>query len=154
MKRLLLIAAFLTSNCILFAQAPAGAPAGAKAGQAIPNIGHVFGKLVDSAGKSISDASVLILRSTTDPSTKKVKEVLLKGTSTQGNGDFSIEELPVMGALVFKISATGYKPATQTISFMPAGGKPSGTTAGPSASAGSMGMPSFEKRPRQLKSCF
>lgn len=145
MKRLLLIAAFLTSNCILFAQAPVGAPAAAKAGQAIPNIGHVFGKLVDSAGKSISDASVLILRSTTDPSTKKVKEVLLKGTSTQGNGDFSIEELPVMGALVLKISATGYKPTTQTISFMPAGGKPSGAPAAPPAGAGSMGMPSFEK---------
>ena len=133
------------SNFLLFAQMPAGGPPAAKTGQALPNIGHVFGKLVDSTGRSISDASVLILRSTTDPSTKKVKEVLLKGTSTQGNGDFSIEELPVMGALVLKISATGYKPASQTISFMPTGGKPSGAPAGPTAGAGSMGMPSFDK---------
>ena len=144
MKRLLLIAALLTTNLFLFAQMPAGAPPPAKTGQAIPNMGHVFGKLLDSAGKSISDASVLILRSTTDPSTKKVKEVLLKGTSTQGNGDFSIEELPVMGALVLKISATGYKPTTKTISFMPAGGKPQGAPSTATAGGFGSGMPSFE----------
>ncbi len=155
MKRLLLIAALLTSNFYLFAQMPAGAPTAARAGQAIPNMGHVFGKLVDSAGRSISDASVLILKNTTDPVTKKVKEVLLKGTSTQGNGDFSIEELPVMGALVLKISATGYKPTSQTISFMPAGSKPQGAPSdapsGPPAGGMQGGMPSFEKDLGSLK---
>ncbi len=53
--------------------------------------------------------------------------VLLKGLTTKANGEFSFEDLPMMGALKLKISATGYKPFEQKVMFqmrMPAGGAP------------------------------
>ncbi len=39
---------------------------------------------------------------------------MLKGLTTNANGDFSFEDLPIFGALKLKISATGYKPLEQT----------------------------------------
>jgi hypothetical protein len=92
------------------AQAPAP-------GQRLPNTGHIYGKLVDSTGKGIGDASVLLLQSRFDSLTKKTKEVLLKGLSAQANGDFSFEDLPLRGALTLKVSATGFVPYQQKISF-------------------------------------
>ncbi|MEJ7677320.1 MAG: carboxypeptidase-like regulatory domain-containing protein [Segetibacter sp.] len=118
-----------------------GAPNG-KAGQALPNIGRVYGKLVDSSGKAISDASVMLLHSSFNGANKKPKEVLLKGIGTKANGEFEFEELPVMGTLKLKISATGYKPVEQAVSFM-AGRKPG--TPSQTSTAGGMGMPSFDK---------
>jgi outer membrane receptor protein involved in Fe transport len=119
MKKILLIAGLLIANLSLFAQFPGGMPPNGGAVRAIPNIGHIYGKLVDSTGKSISDASVILLQTKFDTTTKKRKEVLLKGAATKGNGEFNFEELPVMGGLKLKITATGYKPFEQTISFQP-----------------------------------
>ncbi len=85
-----------------------------------------------STGKAVSDASVMILQSKFDNTTKKTKEVLLKGKATESNGEFSFEELPVFGPLKLKISATGYKSFEQTISFQR---KPEGNN-GQSAPAG------------------
>ncbi len=138
MKKFLFFAAFLVITSGAFSQMPGGAPGGARPGQALGNMGHIYGKIVDSAGKAISEASVVLLQSTMDAATKKTKEVLLKGKFSQGNGDFSFEDLPVMGQLVLKISSTGYKPLTQTISFMPAKA-PQGPPAAGQA------MPSFVK---------
>ncbi|MES1221749.1 MAG: TonB-dependent receptor, partial [Bacteroidota bacterium] len=93
------------------------------------NIGHVYGKITDSSGKALADASVLLLQTKYDTVTKKNKEVLLKGMTTKANGEFNLEELPMFGKLKLKISATGYAPYQQDISFqfkMDAGGaKPS-----------------------------
>ncbi|MEJ7677086.1 MAG: hypothetical protein WKG06_04255 [Segetibacter sp.] len=50
MKHLFLIAALFISVFYASAQFPGGAPGGAKGIQQPPSIGHVFGKLVDSAG--------------------------------------------------------------------------------------------------------
>ena len=94
-------------------------------------MGHVYGKLVDSTGKPIPDATVVLLHNKYDSVTKKSKQVLLKGVPTTSNGDFSFEDLPVFGQLKLKISATGYKPMEQTVSFqmkMPAGGVPKNVT--------------------------
>jgi len=58
-------------------------------------------------------------------STGTLKENILNGQLTQGNGDFSLEQLPVMGELTFKIAAMGYKPYEQKVKFeikMPQGG--------------------------------
>lgn len=110
----LAIAAFLSIQ--LFAQFPGGA-GGMKPGQAPPSIGHVYGKLVDSAGKPVSDASVVILQNKYDTATKKKKDVLLKAEITKGNGEFSLSELPMFGALKLKISAVGFKPVEKTVTF-------------------------------------
>jgi ferric enterobactin receptor len=143
MKRTLFLAlaAFLTLS--LYAQFPAGAPAGARPGQAAPSIGHIYGKIVDSAGKPISGVSVILLQNKYDTVTKKRKEVLLKGMTTKGNGDFNFEDLPIMGQLKLKISATGYTPVEQTVAFqmkMPAGGQRPANGGTPDMSAISSAM--------------
>ena len=111
-----------------FAEGPVSREAAEKD---VPNMGHVYGKLVDSAGKPISDATVILLHNKYDSVTKKTKQVLLKGAPTTANGEFSFEDLPIFGQLKLKISATGYKPMEQNVSFqvkMPAGGLPKNVT--------------------------
>ncbi len=123
-----LVAAFLFSVG-LWAQVPGGTPPGGAQRGAPPSIGRVYGKLVDSAGKGIGDASVLLLQNRMDTATKKMKEVLLKGVTTQANGDFNLEGLPIFGAMKLSISATGYQPLSQSVAFemkMPAGAPPAG----------------------------
>jgi ferric enterobactin receptor len=122
MKNLLLLVIFVAGAFSLRAQFPAGGT-----GRNIPNMGHIYGKLQDSSGHPISEATVLLLHNKYDSVTKKAKMVLLKGLSTNAKGEFSFEDLPIMGALKMKISATGYKPLEQNIVFqmkMPAGGAP------------------------------
>ena len=86
-------------------------------GKQPPSIGHVYGKAVDSLGAAINGASVILLQTKFDSATKKKKELLLKAITTKNNGEFSFGELPVFGQLKLKISATGYKPFEQMISF-------------------------------------
>jgi outer membrane receptor protein involved in Fe transport len=117
MKKVLFLVAVIFSSLCLFAQMPGmggGAPRGG-----IPTLGRIYGKLVDSTGKGIGDASVLLLESKFDSATKKNKEVLLKGMTTQANGDFNFEELPIFKPLKLKISALGQKPIDQTVTIQP-----------------------------------
>jgi hypothetical protein len=113
MKKLFLIALFICSFSSLFAQMPG------MGGKAMPNLGRVYGKLVDSTGKSIGDASVMLLQNKFDSTLKKNKEVLLKGMITQANGDFNFEELPIFRPLKLKISAMGHKAIEQTVTIQP-----------------------------------
>ncbi|MES1159611.1 MAG: TonB-dependent receptor plug domain-containing protein, partial [Bacteroidota bacterium] len=136
---------------VSMAQAPAGQGTakpggpggpGAKAGGP-PSIGRAYGKVTDSTGQPMGQVSALILKSLTDPTTKKKKLVLIKGMDTKANGEFDFEDLPIATQLVVKLSATGYK--AQDIGFMivPA-------TAGPASKAGDNSnplgnLPSFDK---------
>jgi len=120
MKKILLLLAAISLKFSVFAQMPGGIPGNGKP----PSIGHIYGKLVDSAGKPVSDVSVILVQNRFDTASKKTKDVLLKGLTTKANGEFSFEELPMFGNLKLKISATGYKPIEQSVSFkmqMPAG---------------------------------
>ncbi|HEY4155320.1 MAG TPA: carboxypeptidase-like regulatory domain-containing protein, partial [Puia sp.] len=120
MKKFLLL---IFSFAGLFSVRAQFAGAGGKA----PNMGHIYGKIIDSTGHPISEATVIVLQSKRDSATKKNKFVLLKGLSTRTNGDFNFEDLPLFGGLKLKISATGYKPYEQMVVFqmrMPAGGAP------------------------------
>lgn len=124
MKKAILLCSLLVLTASLWAQMPGGMPANGKAAQA-PQIGHVYGKLVDSLNKPIADASVVVLHGKLDTATKKMKDVLLKGIITKANGEFNFEDLPIFGPLKLKISATGYQPVEQTVAFQmkkPAGG--------------------------------
>lgn len=131
-----------------FAQFPMmGAPKGKS--QAVPNLGHVYGKVVDKEDKPISEASVVLLHNVYDTITKKRKEVLLKGFVTKANGEFSFEELPIMGPLKLKITALGYKPVEQTVAFQlkmdMAGNKPPASGQAPDMTAISKIASAFEK---------
>ena len=123
MKKFIAIVVVLLAGTGLFAQMPGGAPGKMPGGgQGMPIIGHVYGKITDSVGKPMSDVSVVLLQTKVDPVTKKAKEVLLKGATTKANGEFNFEDLPAGPPLKLKISATGFKPVEQRVSFMPEGG--------------------------------
>ena len=135
MKKILLLITVIIAAVSTHAQMPGGMGSN---NMAQANIGHVYGKLTDADGKPVSGASVLLMRKKLDSATKKFKEVLVKGIITKNNGDFSFDELPVMGNLTLKISSSGFKAAEQAISFMP---KMEPGAARPAAGA----MPSFDR---------
>ncbi len=137
MKKILLLIAITITSFGVFAQMPAGMqPGGTNKGMG--NVGHVYGKLTDADGKPVTGASVMLMRKKMDSTTKKMKEVLVKGMITKSNGDFSFDELPIMGNLQLKISSSGFKATDQAISFLPKM-EPGATK----PAAGS--MPSFDK---------
>lgn len=160
MKKLILLLLIIsTLSYALNAQAPGNFPA-RSGNMKIPTIGRAYGKIVDGAGKPVAGASVLVLQNRFDTVTKKMREILIKGTATQNNGDFSLDELPIAGNLDMRISATGYAMLQQTFSIItrkpgdntanrPAGGMPPGGA--PGAPGAMMGGQSFEKDLGKIK---
>lgn len=150
MKKILALTIVLICSLASLAQGPA-ASTNAKAGQQVPaNMGHIYGKVTDSAGKPMGDVSVLLLQNKFDTVSKKRKDVLLSGFSTKSNGDFSFADLPMFGQLKLKISATGYKTYEQAVSFqmkMDNSQAPKGTNSDPSQVMASMGsaLNAFDK---------
>ena len=139
MKKIPLLITVIIATLSVYAQMPGGMPGGMGGNiMAQANIGHVYGKLTDADGKPVSGASVMLMRKKVDTATKKLKEVLVKGMITKSNGDFSFDELPVMGNLQLKISSSGFEAAEKSISFMP---KIEPGAAKPAPGA----MPSFDK---------
>lgn len=114
-KSLLTTLLFLTFT-ILEAQPPAGFPG---AGMSMPASGHLYGKVTDTSGKAISNASVMVLQSKYDSVAKKNKEVLLKGISTKSNGVFDFDELPAGKPLILSISNLGYQALRQQVTLTP-----------------------------------
>ncbi len=142
MKKLLLLSLVVVLSAQSFAQAPPAAAA-KKGNTAMANIGHIYGKIIDSSGKPLAEASVLLMKTTLDTVSKKKKEVLVKGVTTKSNGEFNMEDLPMFGALTLKISAVGFKAHQQPISFAPAGAP--GGNAKPGNGMQMGGMASFDK---------
>jgi ferric enterobactin receptor len=116
MKKILLASMALIFTAHSFAQYPGGG-GGNKGGQ-MPAIGHIYGKLVDSADNPIADASIILLQNKFDSSSKKNKQILFKGATTKANGEFDFSELPLFG-ITMKVSAVGFKPFEEKISFQP-----------------------------------
>lgn len=82
------------------------------------NSGHFYGKVIDStSGKPVEFASVQLWGNKKDSVTNKVTPYLITGMITQPNGDFSFDNLPVMGTFTLKINFIGYKDYEQKISF-------------------------------------
>ncbi len=130
--------------------------AGTGAGkQGPPSIGHIYGKITDSSGASVNEASVMILQNRFDSASKKKKDILLKAVITKSNGEFEFSDLPVMGPLKLKISAIGYKAYDQTVAFqmkMPAAGaKPGGNDPSQAMAAMSSAMNAFDKDLGKIK---
>lgn len=91
------------------------------------NMGHFYGKIVDSkTGKGIDGVTMQLIGSRFDTAKKKMTTGALKTIISEPNGDFSFENLPVMGTFTLKISAIGYKASEQKVSFgfkIPTGGE-------------------------------
>ena len=128
-----------------FAQAPAGKGGPGAKMQAPPSIGRAYGKITDSMGQPMVQATALVLKSITDTATKKKRLVLVKGMETKTNGEFNFEDLPIVTQLVLRVSATGYKAKDLPFMIVPAGtGAPASPA--PQANASPYGnIPSFDK---------
>src|SRR3954465_5096067 len=99
---------FLVCTFDLYAQFPGGG-AGRGGGQNM-NLGHFYGKVVDSAtNKPIDAASVQLIQNKFDSVTKKRKDIIVSGMLTTRKGEFSLENLPIMGSYRLIITAMGYK---------------------------------------------
>lgn len=100
------------------AQFPAGGGARPGGGGGMQNIGHFYGRILDSkTNKGIEAASVQLIQSKMDNVTKKPKDTIVSGMLTRGNGDFSLEGLPLFGQFRLKITAIGYKTIEQKVAF-------------------------------------
>ena len=81
-------------------------------------MGHFYGKVLDTkTDKPVEAATVQLTGGRFDTSTKKMKTAILKTVLTENNGDFSLDNLPVFGKFTLKISAVGYKPYIQQVTF-------------------------------------
>ena len=113
MKYIYLFVSFLLIELASFSQIPAGV----RAGGANMNVGHFYGKIVDASKKGIDGVTLQIKGNKFDLATKKVSEVILGTMLTAPNGDFSFENLPVMGNFKLIISGIGYTKLEKQISF-------------------------------------
>jgi len=120
MRKIIAFAALLLSMAVS-AQPPAAR--GGAGNFTSMNAGHIYGKIVDSkSNKGIDGASLQLIGNRFDTVNRKLVQYTIKAGITAANGDFDFDQLPVFGNLTLKISAIGYKPVTQTISFGFGGG--------------------------------
>ncbi|MES1225880.1 MAG: TonB-dependent receptor, partial [Bacteroidota bacterium] len=143
MKRLIFLATVMIYTLGATAQMPGGQPANGKSAMDESNQGHIYGKVADSLGNALSNASVLILQKRYDSVSKKSKDVLLKAVTTKSNGEFNFEDLPVRARLNLKISSVGYTTFEQAVSFIPPAGG-SGSAPAPGGPGAFQAM-SFDK---------
>lgn len=125
----------LSFPALLSAQIPPGGMRPGVGNAAQMNIGRFYGKVVDDAtGEPLAYASVQLLGMQFDTVTRKMQEKIIAGQLTRDNGEFSLENLPVMGEYTLKISYLSYASFEKKISFGLGGGKPGG--ARPNGGAG------------------
>lgn len=99
-----------------------------------PKNGHLSGKIVDNTTKAaVGAASVQVFTFVKDSATGQDKEVLFTTTSSSGNGDFEIGDLPVFQKLKLVVNAMNYGTSEQNVSFFP---KPSGAASGQAGQGG------------------
>lgn len=142
MKKFWLAILLTTATLAGFTQAPAGGKM-----PEIPAIGVAFGKIVDSAGKPLNGASVMLMYNKFDTATKKFKQVLIGAKTTQANGDFRFETLPLVGQFTLNVSNTGFASIEKKFTIMDMSKGPGGQ--GGNKPAGGQGngfaMPDVER---------
>ncbi len=110
---LIALVAFITTS--VNAQPPMGRMGGGNSGNM--KIGHFYGKVIDGEGKGVSYATVSLYGMRFDTITKSRVEYLVDGQITDEKGEFSLEELPVVGEFTLKISFLGYSELEKKVSF-------------------------------------
>jgi outer membrane receptor protein involved in Fe transport len=122
MKQITLLSAvfsFLTIT--VFGQMPGrpGGMSGMAGGFGPSQTGRFYGKIIDSkTNKPVDAASVALISTKFDPIKRARKDTVISGMLTPSNGNFALEGVPFMGDYALKISALGYKPFEQKISFL------------------------------------
>src|SRR5262249_4716663 len=78
-----------------------------------------YGKVIDSiTNKAVDAASVQLFQNKFDSVSKKRKDVVLDGMLTSANGDFRLENVPIMGQVKLVITAIGFKPYQKNLSLI------------------------------------
>ncbi|MBC7650685.1 MAG: TonB-dependent receptor [Deinococcales bacterium] len=120
MKKLLISGIFLLGYLTCLAQFPVGARGAGvgRVGAQNVNIGHLYGKIVDSkTNKGVPGVSVQLTGNKFDTITKQMKQAVLRTAITEANGDFSLEGISIFGNFAMKLSAVGFKATTNNVSF-------------------------------------
>jgi outer membrane receptor protein involved in Fe transport len=87
-------------------------------GRTMGNIGHFYGKVIDSiTGKGIPFAAVQLSGQKWDSASNSMQTVVIAGQLTNYNGEFSLEKLPIKGPFTLQINTIGYRPYSQTVYF-------------------------------------
>jgi outer membrane receptor protein involved in Fe transport len=119
MKLFALVVLFWLANITFINAQPPRGGAGA-------SVGRIYGKIVNAKnGKAVDGATLQAVGSKFDTVTKQKKTIIFATVLTEKNGDFTIENLPLFGITILKISAIGYNSKEEKIQFI-AGGKPGG----------------------------
>ncbi len=74
MKKILPVIVAIITSLQLFSQSQSGSTPTGKTGFVQANNGHVYGKITDSQGKAINEASVLVLQTKFDTLQRKIRK--------------------------------------------------------------------------------
>jgi outer membrane receptor protein involved in Fe transport len=116
MKKILAAAVLCMITFFANAQLPGMPGAGQRSGGQMPT-GRFYGKIVDASNKGIEAASVTLVTERMDSATRQRKEVIVGGMLTSGTGDFSVENVPLMGRYKLRVTGIGYKSYEQPVGF-------------------------------------
>jgi outer membrane receptor protein involved in Fe transport len=123
-----------------------GGPGGMGGDPSKMNIGRFYGKVVDEKGDGLGFATVQLVGKKFNPITKTLKDTIYAGQLTEENGDFNMENLPVVGEFTLTIDFMGFAKMEQKVDFglkMPQGGGAPGQ--GKPAMPATTGPPNFDK---------
>ncbi|MEO5650481.1 MAG: carboxypeptidase regulatory-like domain-containing protein, partial [Ginsengibacter sp.] len=82
------------------------------------NPGHFYGKVVDAnTNKPLEAASIQLTQNRMDTATKTKRDFVIAALLTDKKGEFNIDKLPVRGSFQILITAIGFAPYHETISF-------------------------------------
>lgn len=111
-----LIGFFSFCSLAVLAQQPGMRAGGMRGGGA--NVGRFYGRIVDAAtNKGVDAASVQLVQAKLDSASGQQKDISIAGQLTSAKGNFSLENLPVRGTFRLLVTAIGYTPVDQEISF-------------------------------------
>jgi len=114
-KKHILSIVILFFSITSFAQMPTGGMGG---GGAASKVGHFYGKVIDSVtGKAVPYAVVELMGTKWDSVSKTRIPAVIAGQVCGANGEFSLEQLPIMGKMTLKITFIGYQDYTRPVSF-------------------------------------
>jgi outer membrane receptor protein involved in Fe transport len=118
MRTIWILLLIVTAAQAGFAQIPGGGGRRGAGGGQVPNIGHFYGKIVDAkTNKGMDGVSVQLIQSKFDPTTHASKDTVISGMITRRSGEFSLENLPILGNYRLKITAIGFASYDQKVAF-------------------------------------
>lgn len=105
------------AGLVASAQFPGGGGGRPGGGQNM-NMGRFYGRILDSkTNKGVDAASVQLIQNKFDSASKQRKDIVIAGQLTRANGDFSLENLPIMGQFKLRVSGIGYQLYEKPVKF-------------------------------------